>query len=225
MQTHPRPDLYPMTILRLAIIEDDPTVRGLLHGYLCRQPEFDCVLVAGSVEEFVQRLPELVAPPQLVLLDIGLPGLSGIEALPLLRRQLPEADFVMQTVFEDTDRIYQALCAGATGYLLKSTPPTDIKAALLDVARGGAPMSRAVARKVLGYFKPRATSPTSDLTPRERQVLEGLVDGLSEKQVATRLALSTQTVHSYIKQLYRKLQVRSRAELLRHTLGHEPPVA
>jgi DNA-binding NarL/FixJ family response regulator len=207
-----------MTPLRLAIIEDDPTVRQLLQGYLCRQPEFTCGLVAGSVEEFVRRLPELVAPPQLVLLDIGLPGLSGIEALPLLRRHLPEADFVMQTVFDDADRIYQALCAGATGYLLKSTPPSEIKAALLDVARGGAPMSRAVARKVLGYFKPAPSAPATELTPRERQVLEGLVDGLSEKQVAARLELSTQTVHSYIKQLYRKLHVRSRAELVRQAI-------
>jgi DNA-binding NarL/FixJ family response regulator len=214
-----------MTPLRLAIIEDDPTVRQLLHGYLCRQPEFECVLVAGSVEAFLAQLPDIAAKPQLVLLDIGLPGLSGIQALPLLRRQLPDADFVMQTVFEDTDRIYQALCAGATGYLLKSTPPTEIKAALLDVAHGGAPMSRAVARKVLGYFKPSPIAPTTDLTPRERQVLEGLVDGLSEKQVATRLELSTQTVHSYIKQLYRKLHVRSRAELVRHTLRDEPPAS
>jgi DNA-binding NarL/FixJ family response regulator len=174
--------------------------------------------VAGSVEDFLRQLPDLVAPPQLVLLDIGLPGLSGIEALPLLRRHLPEADFVMQTVFDDADRIYQALCAGATGYLLKSTPPADIKAALLDVATGGAPMSRAVARKVLAYFKPAPTAPSTELTARERQVLEGLVDGLSEKQVAARLALSSQTVHSYIKQLYRKLHVRSRAELVRQTL-------
>jgi DNA-binding NarL/FixJ family response regulator len=207
-----------MTPLRLAIIEDDPTVRQLLQGYLCRQPEFTCVLVAGSVEDFLQQLPEGVAAPELVLLDIGLPGLSGIEGLPLLRRRLPDADFVMQTVFDDADRIYQALCAGATGYLLKSTPPAEIKAALLDVARGGAPMSRAVARKVLGYFKPAPTAPSADLTPRERQVLEGLVDGLSEKQVAARLELSAQTVHSYIKQLYRKLHVRSRAELVRQAL-------
>ncbi len=207
-----------MTPLRLALIEDDPTVRQLLHGYLCRQPEFTCVLVAGSVEDFLRQLPELAAPPQLVLLDIGLPGLSGIEALPLLRRQLPAADFVMQTVFDDADRIYQALCAGATGYLLKSTPPAEIKAALLDVATGGAPMSRAVARKVLGYFKPSPSAPSTELTARERQVLEGLVDGLSEKQVAARLSLTPQTVHSYIKQLYRKLHVRSRAELVRQTL-------
>jgi DNA-binding NarL/FixJ family response regulator len=207
-----------MTTFRLGIIEDDPTVRQLLQGYLGRQPEFECVLVAGSVEAFLEQLPELASKPTLVLLDIGLPGLSGIQGLPLLRRQLPEADFVMQTVFDDADRIYQALCAGATGYLLKSTPPADIKAALLDVARGGAPMSRAVARKVLSYFKPSPAAPATDLTPRERQVLEGLVDGLSEKQVATRLDLAPQTVHSYIKQLYRKLHVRSRSELVRQAL-------
>ena len=153
-----------MTPLRLSIIEDGPTVRALLQGYLCSQLEFSCVLVASSVEDFLRQLPDLAASPQLVLLDIGLPGLSGIEALPLLRRHLPEADFVMQTVFDDADRIYQALCAGATGYLLKSTPPAEIKAALLDGAIGGAPMSRAVARKVLGYFKPTPTAPS--LPPR-----------------------------------------------------------
>ena len=207
-----------MSSIRLALVEDDPEVRELLHGYLCRQPEFDCVLTAESAEAFLRELPDLLHPPEVVLLDIQLPGLSGIELLPLLRQRLPAADVLMQTVFDDADRIYQALCAGATGYLLKSTPPAEIKAALLDVAHGGAPMSRAVARKVLGYFKPSPAAPAADLTPRERQVLEGLVDGLSEKQVAARLDLSTQTVHSYIKQLYRKLHVRSRAELVRQAM-------
>ncbi|WP_324680752.1 response regulator transcription factor [Hymenobacter sp. GOD-10R] len=193
----------------------------MLHGYRCRQSEFDCVAVAGSVDAFLVQLPDLVALPHLVLLDSGLPGLSSIAALPLLR-QLPNADFVLQTVFEDTDRIYQALCAGASGYLLKSTPPADIKAALFDVAWGVVLMSQAVARKVLGYFKPSPVAPTTDLTPHERQVLEGLVEGLSEKQVVLRLDLAPQTVHSYSKQLYRKLHVRSRAEFVCRTLRDGP---
>lgn len=203
-----------MNKLRLALVEDDPTVRELLSGYLCRQPEFDCVLVAGSAEELLAWLPDTATPPQLVLLDIHLPGLSGLETLPHLQRLIPEAEVVMQTVFEDTDNIYEALRRGASGYLLKSTPLPAIKAALLDVAQGGAPMSRAVARKVLGHFKPSPVSAPETLTEREREVLQGLVDGLSEKLVAARLDLSIQTIHSHVKRIYRKLQVNSRGELM-----------
>ena len=199
---------------RLAIVEDDPAVRELLHDYLGRQPEFACVLVAESAEALLAWLPDAVQPPQLVLLDIHLPGLSGIEALPQLRRLAPAAEIVMQTVFEDTDNIYAALRNGASGYLLKSTPLPALKAALLDVALGGAPMSRAVARKVLGYFQPRPFSAPVGLTERERQVVESLVEGLSEKRVAARLGLTVQTVHTHIKSIYRKLQVSSRGELL-----------
>ena len=199
---------------RLAIVEDDPAVRELLHSYLCRQPEFDCVLVAESAEALLAWLPDAVQPPQLILLDIHLPGLSGIAALTPLRRLAPEAEIVMQTVFEDTDNIYAALRGGASGYLLKSTPLPALKAALLDVALGGAPMSRAVARKVLGHFQPRPFSAPAGLTERERQVVESLVEGLSEKRVAAQLGLTVQTVHTHIKSIYRKLQVGSRGELL-----------
>jgi len=199
---------------RLALVEDDPVVRELLHAYLCRQPEFACVLVAESAEELLAWLPDAVLPPQLVLLDIQLPGLSGLDALPRLRQLAPAAEIVMQTVFEDTDNIFEALRRGASGYLLKSTPLAAIKAALLDVAQGGAPMSRAVARKVLGHFQPRPLSQPQLLTAREHEVVQGLVDGLSEKQVAARLQLTSQTVHGHIKNIYRKLHVNSRSALL-----------
>lgn len=203
-----------MNRIRLALVEDDPEVRELLQGYLCQQPEFDCVLVAESAEDFLNQLTEVRQPPQVVLLDIHLPGMSGLDALPHIKQRLPEADVLMQTVFDDADRIYRALCAGASGYVLKNTPLPEIKAAVLEVERGGAPMSRAVARKVLAHFKPTPTVQPDLLTARERDVVQGLVDGLGDKQVAARLGLSPETVRSYVKRIYKKLHVGSRTELV-----------
>ncbi len=199
---------------RLAIVEDDPTVRELLHSYLCAQPEFACVLVAESAEALLAWLPDAVQPPDLILLDINLPGRSGLDTLPLLRTLAPQAEVVMQTVYEDTDNIFEALRRGASGYLLKSTLLPQLRAGLLDVAQSGAPMSRSVARKVLGHFRPGPRTLPAVLTTREREVVERLVDGHSEKQVATRLGISLQTVHAHVKSIYRKLQVGSRSELL-----------
>ncbi len=201
--------------IRLALIEDDPRVRELLSSYLCRQPELECVMVAGSVEAALAELPDLVALPQVLLLDIGLPGMSGLDALPIFRARLPDTEILMQTVFEDPDRIYLALCRGAGGYVLKNTPLPEVKAAILEVMRGGAPMSRSVARKVLAHFKPTPSTQGELLSQRERSVLEGLVDGLTEKQVAIRLDLSPQTIHGYVKQVYRKLEINSRGELMK----------
>ena len=142
-----------MNSIRLALIEDDPEVRELQHSYLCCQPKFDCVAIASSVEDFLAELPDLLHPPQMLLLDVQLPGLSGIEVLPLLMQKLPQVDIVMQTVFDDADRIYQALCRGASGYVLKNTPLAELKAAVLEVAQGGAPMSRRRSPQGAGPFQ------------------------------------------------------------------------
>jgi len=206
--------------LRLALVEDDAELRQLYAAYLCAQPELQCVLLAASAEDFFEQLTDVLLPPQVVLLDVGLPGRSGLDALPRLKQLLPQTEVVMHTVFDDSDRIYQALCRGASGYVLKSQPLTELKAAVLEVARGGAPMSRAVARQVLAHFKPTPTTQAGLLSEREQQVLEGMVDGLSDKQVANRLGLAPETVRTHVKNIYRKLQVNSRAELLsRHTKG------
>ncbi len=204
-----------MSHIRLALVEDDAVVRELLRSYLCGQPEFDCVAVAVSVEDLLAQLPYLRQLPQVLLLDIALPGQSGLEALPLLRQRLPDTDIVMQTVFDDADRIYQALCRGASGYVLKHTPLAELKAAVLEVAQGGAPMSRAVARKVLAHFKPTPTTRPDLLTPRELDVVQGIIDGLGDKQVAARLGLSLDTVRTFVKRIYKKLEVGSRTELAR----------
>lgn len=201
---------------RLALVEDDAILRDILVSYFAQQPEFSCMCAAGSAEELLTWLPDAVAPPQLILLDLQLPGLSGLQALPLLRQLAPQADVVVQTVFEDADRLFEALRQGASGYLVKSASLPALKAALLEVMQGGAPLSRAVARKVLAYFSPAPLAPAADvLTPREREVVQGLGEGLGEKQLAARLGITVHTVHTYVKRLYRKLHVNSRAELLR----------
>jgi DNA-binding NarL/FixJ family response regulator len=197
----------------LAIIEDQPAIRQALSTYLCAQPEFACTVVAESVEELLAALDGGAAAPRLILSDIGLPGVSGIEGLPLIRQRLPQAEVVLITVYQDADRVFQALCAGAVGYLVKTTPLPEIKQALLDVLVGGSPMSPAVARHVVRYFRPQLTN-QQQLTPREQQLVEAIEQGLSYKMVADRMGISINTVRAYIRSVYEKLQVNSKAELM-----------
>ena len=198
--------------IRLAIVEDQPAIREALHTYLGAQPEFECVAVAGSVEELLSLLASGIAAPRLVLSDIGLPGATGFEGVALLRELAPQAEVVLITVYQDSERTFQALCAGAVGYLVKSTPLPAIKQALLDVLSGGSPMSPAIARHVMRYFRPEAAA--AALTPREQQIVEALEQGLSYKLVGDRLGISLNTVRAYIRTVYDKLQINSKSELL-----------
>ena len=215
--------------LPLAIIEDQAAIRETLHEYLCAQPEFHCVLLADSVESFLEALPTAAVSPQLVLSDIGLPGLSGIEGLPLIHEQLPEAQVLILSVFADAARVFEALRAGAVGYLVKSTPLAQLKESLLQVAAGGSPMSPGVARFVVQAFQQAATRPAplgrplpaEPLSLRELQVVSGIEDGLSYQLIADRHFISIDTVRSHIRNVYRKLQVNSRSELLAHALRRQ----
>jgi DNA-binding NarL/FixJ family response regulator len=200
-------------MIPIAIIEDIAAIREALAEYLCLQAEFSCVLVVDSVEAFLAGLPGLPEPPRLVLSDIGLPGRSGIEGLPLIKAQLPAAQVVMLSVFADAERVFQALCAGAVGYLLKNTAPATIKESLLQVANGGSAMSPAIARLVIGHFQPRQTS-EEPLTPREQQIVQAIEEGLSYKLIAARLGISIDTVRNHIQQVYRKLGVNSKGEVM-----------
>ena len=202
-----------MVSLSLAIVEDDTAVLESLRSYFAQQPEIHDVLTADCIEDFLEQLPDALVP-QVLLLDIGLPGISGTEALPLLKEKYPTMEIIMLTAYEDVEHIYQALCCGATGYMAKFTPLAQLKEAVLEVARGGAPMSRAVGRKVLSHFRPTPTTHSDLLTPRERQVLQGIVDGLSDKEISLRLDLSTLTIRTHVKHVYRKMQVNSRTQLL-----------
>ena len=212
--------------LALAIIEDQASIRETLSEYLCAQPEFRCVLIADSVETFLAELAGAAAPPQLVLSDIGLPGRSGIEGLPLIHERLPAAQVLMLSVFADAERIFEALQAGAVGYLLKNTPLAQLKEHLLQVAAGGSPMSPGVARQVVQAFQRLSVQPPAlpvapareNLTPRELEIVRGIEDGLSYKLIAERHFISLDTVRNYIRSVYRKLQVNSRGELMAHAL-------
>lgn len=206
----------------LALIEDQAPIRETLREYLGAQPDFQVVVVAGSVEEFLEMLPGAVAAPQLILSDIGLPGRSGIEGLPLIQAQLPEAQVLMLSVYAEAERVYQALCAGAVGYLLKDTPLAQLKEHLLQVVAGGSPMSPGVARHVVRAFQRLAQrpalAPRAPLTPRELEIVRGIEDGLSYKLLAERLHISLDTVRNHIRHVYRKLQVNSKGELLAQSL-------
>ncbi len=202
-------------MIPLALIEDQPDLRAALADYLCQQPEFQCVLVAESVEEFLVGLATAHPAPQLILSDIGLPGRSGIEGLPLIRARLPRAQVVMLSVFNDAARVVEALRAGAVGYLEKDTLPAQVKEALLQVYAGGSPMSPGVARHVIRHFQPAPSQqPREPLTPREQEIVRAIEDGLSYKLVARRLEVSIDTVRSHIRSVYRKLEVNSKAEIM-----------
>jgi DNA-binding NarL/FixJ family response regulator len=202
------------TALRIALVEDDPHLRGLLHEYLHAQPEFECVAVADSMEELLSELA-LCLPPNVILVDLNLPGMGGLEALPLLRQRHPDAQIIVQTMHDDADRIFQALRAGASGYLIKiATSLVQYKQAIIDVVTGGAAISPSVARKMLAHFTPVPQQQADLLSDREREVLSGLVDGLTEKQIAARLTLGPATVHTYVRRLYEKLRIRSKSELI-----------
>ncbi|MBF9239862.1 response regulator transcription factor [Hymenobacter sp. BT683] len=214
-----------MQIITLAIVENDAVLTKVLRAYFSQQPDIRLVFVSACVEELLAELEESLLP-QVLLLDIGLPGLSGTQALPLLHARYPALEVIMHTAREEVEHIYQALCCGATGYLTKGTPLDQLGAGVREVARGGAPLSRLVSRKVLGHFRPTPATHQALLTPREQQVLQGIIDGLSDKEISTRLDLSTLTIRTHVKHVYRKMHVNSRTQLLnQHLRGNLQPQA
>lgn len=204
--------------LRVALVEDDPGIRAGLCAVLDAADGFVCTGAFGSVEEMLARFD---GAADVMLMDINLPMLSGVEGVPLLKARHPALPVVMLTVYDDAERVFAALKAGATGYLLKRTPPDDLLAALADVHRGGAPMSASVARKVVDSFHapvPEAP-PESGLSPREQEVLHYLAQGFRYKEIAEALFISPETVRSHLRSIYDKLHVRSRTEAVVKYLG------
>ena len=206
-----------MSEITLAIVEDDAALARVLAAYFARQPGVRLVLVADCAEQLLAELEQGLCP-RVLLLDVGLPGLSGTQALPLLKARHPALEVLMHTAHDDAAHVYQALCCGASGFLAKGTPLDQLLAAVREVARGGAPMSRAVGRKLLAHFRPTPATHPALLTPREQQVLQGIVDGLSDKEISARLDLSPLTVRTHVKHVYRKMHVNSRAQLLNQHL-------
>ncbi|SFU19249.1 DNA-binding response regulator, NarL/FixJ family, contains REC and HTH domains [Algoriphagus locisalis] len=201
-------------MIRLGIIEDDEQIREMLTGYFYGQPGFSCLLSAYSVESFFEQWDEGIFL-DIILSDIGLPGESGIKGVQRIKKHAPKCQVIMLTVYDDSRRIFQALCNGASGYLLKQTPLQKIKEAVVTLHEGGAPMSPGVARKVVEYFNPKHTEDLQEkLTPREAQVVEAIEEGLTNKEVAIRLDISLETVKYHVKNIYEKLEVNSRHGLI-----------
>jgi DNA-binding NarL/FixJ family response regulator len=198
---------------KIAIVEDDAEARQLLMGWLDATPGFRCVSAHGDGLSALAELPAV--RPEIVLMDINLPGLDGIECVRRLKPELPDVQFLILTIYSDTDRIFQALEAGAIGYLLKRSSRDELFAALKLVQAGGSPISSGIARRVWQAFRKPPPGPAeADLSERERQVVGLLSKGLPEKQIADRLRISPHTVHTYIRRIYEKLHVHSHAQVV-----------
>ncbi len=198
--------------ISVSIVEDDAGVRNTLAKLIDSSSGFRCLSQHPSAESALRELPK--HNPEVVLMDINLPGLSGVECVRRLKPSLPRAQIIMLTVYQNTEHIFNALAAGATGYLLKQTPPAELLAAIRDVFGGGSPMSSHIARKIVQSFqKPApANRGLESLTPREAEVLDYLAKGFLYKEIADALKISYDTVHAHIRKIYEKLQVRSRTE-------------
>lgn len=209
-----------MTNLQLGIIEDEPLVMGNLDFFFNKQPGFKVILKDNTVEGFLEQLHHQTQV-DLILLDIGLPGMSGLEGIRPIKERLPKTDILILSAYDDSDKIFKALCAGAVSYLSKRSDLHTIKDALLTVHNGGSYMSPSIARKVINHFAPQKKPQEAVLTARQEQIVQGLVDGLSYKMIADKYLISLETVRDHIKKIYKKLQVNSKAEVIRKKLDGE----
>jgi DNA-binding NarL/FixJ family response regulator len=206
--------------IRVAIIEDVRTLRDGLSALIDGTAGFQCTGRFRSAEEAIEKIRDDL--PDVVLADIGLPGMSGIEAVRLLKEQFPDLTLLMLTVYDDDDRVFEALCAGASGYLLKKTPPARLLESLREAVQGGAPMSPEIARRVVELFREIRPPDKSDeqLTAHELRLLKLLVQGYSYKAAAASLGVSINTVCFHIKKIYEKLQVHSKSEAVAKAIRH-----
>jgi len=206
-------------------VEDDPLVRQDLANLLANHKDFRCTGSFPSGEEALLALPG--KPPQVVLMDINLAGMTGIECTRRLKERLPDLLIIMLTIFDDSERVFAALRAGASGYLLKRFAPNELITAIQQVMEGGSPMSPHIARRVVEFFNPQRPEKTAtemdNLTDRERELLALLARGKHYKEIADHLGISTDTVRSHIRRIYRKLQVHSRTEAAVKFLGRQQP--
>lgn len=221
--------------IEVIVVEDDPRLRSGLVEMINNDPECCCVASFGSGEEAVAGAPAF--KPQVAVMDINLPGIDGIECVRQLSELLPELQIVMVTVYQDTNNLFNALAAGAHGYLVKPVRARDLLAAIKDIHQGGAPLTSALARKVVDAFRDRAAPERvappqpqpgqpgegvapGELAPREREVLDLLAQGYSYKEIADQLNIAFGTVHTYVLRIYKKLHVRSKNAAVARWLGY-----
>jgi DNA-binding NarL/FixJ family response regulator len=201
------------SVTEVAIVEDNAALGSGLRKIVESAEDFRCLGVWTSAEEALRKIDAF--RPQVVLMDINLPGMSGIEATARIKQHLPEIQVIMVTVYRDHDQIFAALKAGASGYLLKRSTPEEVRQAIRDVRSGGAPMSAEIARRVVEAFHQPVKQPESEevkLSKRETEILEHLTKGLANKEIADRLSISVETVRVHLRRVYEKLHVHSRTE-------------
>lgn len=202
--------------IRVSIIEDDDTTRGILTELVTSAPDLELVSQYNRCAAAIKALP--AEAPNVVLVDINLPEMNGVEAVRQLKPAMPGTQFLMLTVYEDADHIFAALAAGATGYLLKGTRRTELLEAISQIMSGGSPMSSGIARKVVQSFTSFPSTPRASdletLSPREQSVLDLLSKGYLYKEIAESLGVSVPTVNTYIRRIYEKLQVHSRTQAI-----------
>ena len=202
--------------ISVSIVEDNDKLRATLARVLNRADGFSCVSDYANAEDALKDLPKV--RPDVVLMDINLPGMNGVKCVQQLKAAIPVIQVMMLTVYEDTENIFNALAAGASGYMLKRTSTKELLEAIHEVQRGGSPMTTHIARKVVLSFQKSAAAAAktagelSELSDREQQVLDLLAQGLIYKEIAEKLQISYETVHTYIRRIYEKLQVRTRTE-------------
>jgi DNA-binding NarL/FixJ family response regulator len=205
-------------LVKVAIVEDQDRIREGLRSLISGADGYSCTDAYGSMEEALQRLD--ISRPDLALIDIGLPGISGIEGIRLLRTLHPRVIPLVLTVYENEERIFDALCAGACGYLVKGMPPAKLLDCLREAVDGGAPMSPQIARRVIAHFRPphRPAPAGYDLSPHEVRILRLLVEGHHYQSAAEELGVSVNTVRFHLRNIYEKLEVHSKAEAVAKAL-------
>ncbi|MDB6122086.1 MAG: Two component transcriptional regulator, LuxR family [Pedosphaera sp.] len=199
--------------ISVSIVEDSEQVRNTLTRLIDRAEGFRCLSQYANAEAALETLPN--DKPDVVLMDINLPGMNGVECVRKLKQVAPDIQVMMLTAYEDTENIFNALAAGASGYMLKRTPRAELLEAIKEVKRGGSPMTTHIARKVVQSFQKASAAPPpaeSNLSTREQEVLDCLSQGFLYKEIAEKLGISYETVHTYIRRIYEKLQVRTRTE-------------
>jgi len=198
------------TTVKVAVVEDRKRIREAIVDIINQSEGLACTGAYGSCEDLLEVLSESI--PDVILMDIVLPGMSGIEGVKLIKAKHPSIDVLMHTVYDDDDKIFQSICAGASGYVLKNSESTELVNAIREI-RVGAPMSASIARRMLEMVRGRARKPDPEmnLTPRELDILQWLVEGLSYKSIAEKLFISPLTVQSHIKKVYEKLHVHSKS--------------
>jgi DNA-binding NarL/FixJ family response regulator len=209
--------------IAVSIVEDDARVRASLARLIDSSSGYRCVSNHSSAEDALREIPKF--RPDVVLMDINLPGVNGVECVRQLKPQMPGTQVIMLTVYQNTEHIFNALAAGATGYMLKQTPPPELLSAIKEVHAGGSPMSGHIARKIVQSFQNTAplSAEAQSLSPREAEVLDLLAKGFLYKEIAEAMKVSYATVHTHIRHIYEKLHVRSRTEAVAKHLGQKQP--